>query len=112
MGDTDSRRRNPAHRRELPRRAPAAHRPPRLRHRRPRRLNDALNRYPHASDIRQVLVRNPDRYPDMDRLTTDAGRWPTTVSILGDLHEIARIRQRESETARSNLSQQPIASTA
>jgi homoserine dehydrogenase len=37
-----------------------------------------------------------------------AGRWPTTVSILGDLHEIARLVQQESELAVP----QPITSTA
>ena len=41
-----------------------------------------------------------------------AGRWPTTVSILGDLHEIARLCQQGSQTAPPGVSQQPIASTA
>jgi len=30
-----------------------------------------------------------------------AGRWPTTVSVLGDLHEIARLRESSTLDAKS-----------
>jgi homoserine dehydrogenase len=37
-----------------------------------RGVYETLKRYPERFEIRHVVVREPERYPDVDRLTTDA----------------------------------------